>query len=242
MAELANPPVTGSRIAKLPESSESRARRMSRVIGVIGDDRLFPASIAALLRQSGLFAVRGPAGPYNWQRLFEAKPSLELLVIVSPLIGMDTVALVSEIRHRKKTCKIVLISLTANDGLLGALRAGAHAALDSNDTDAHSLIRCLHDVLDGNLVLPQKVAGRLVGQFNSGALGRGSDLIGLLSPREVVVLRLIADGHGNKAIGWRLSISEHTVRAHVRSILGKLEVSNRVQAAAMAIRLGLAAS
>ena len=58
----------------------------------------------------------------------------------------------------------------------------------------------------------------------------------------MAILRLIAHGESNKAIAYQLSISQHTVRAHARNIMQKLEVANRVQAAAVAFRAGLAAS
>jgi DNA-binding NarL/FixJ family response regulator len=63
-----------------------------------------------------------------------------------------------------------------------------------------------------------------------------------LTPRETQVLRLLADGQKNKTIGLRLSISENTVRAHVRSVMQKLRVMNRVQAAKVAMSVGLAST
>jgi two-component system, NarL family, response regulator YdfI len=60
-----------------------------------------------------------------------------------------------------------------------------------------------------------------------------------LSPREVEVLRLLAEGTGNKQIAWRLSISEHTVKYHISSLFNKLNASSRTEAVAIGVRLGL---
>jgi DNA-binding CsgD family transcriptional regulator len=60
-----------------------------------------------------------------------------------------------------------------------------------------------------------------------------------LTPRELEVLRLMAEGDANKNIAWKLSISEHTVKFHVASILGKLDAGTRAEAVAIGIRKGM---
>jgi DNA-binding NarL/FixJ family response regulator len=62
---------------------------------------------------------------------------------------------------------------------------------------------------------------------------------GVLTPRELEVLRMMADGHANKVIAWKLNISEHTVKFHVASILGKLNASSRTEAVTIGVRQGL---
>jgi two-component system, NarL family, response regulator YdfI len=64
-------------------------------------------------------------------------------------------------------------------------------------------------------------------------------LVQPLSPREVEVLRLLAEGTGNKQIAWRLGISEHTVKYHISSLFNKLNASSRTEAVANGVRLGL---
>ncbi|MEP6538625.1 MAG: response regulator transcription factor [Bryobacteraceae bacterium] len=60
-----------------------------------------------------------------------------------------------------------------------------------------------------------------------------------LTPREMEVLRMLSDGHGNKTIAWKMNISEHTVKFHVASIFSKLNVSTRTEAVTLGVRLGL---
>lgn len=211
-------------------------------IAVIGDHKLAASGIAALLRPEDGFQVRGPFGFDDWRSaLSQVEPQLFLLI--SRRRGFIPAQLISEIRRALPQSRAIFVSLVEDDeALLSALRAGVEGALDVN-ADAAFLIRCIRDVLRGEIVISQAVAKRLVGEYSALASGAsGASPRGLLTPREVVILRLIAQGESNKAIARQLFISEHTVRAHARSIMQKLEVANRVQAAAVALRSGLAAS
>jgi DNA-binding NarL/FixJ family response regulator len=205
-------------------------------VGLIGGG-LVAASIAILLRETRRFEVNGPVEPAYWRYLFAEPHHPSAVVIVAPPEDRRADALVKEIVNWDQSCKVVFIALARTESLVAALRAGAHAVVES-DIDSESLVDCIDNVLRGNLSLREDVARRVLDQVASRSSSFDSPL-SFLSPRESVVLGLIAEGHGNKAIGGQLSISEHTVRAHVRSILTKLQVSNRVQAAALAIRMGV---
>lgn len=211
-------------------------------IAVIGDHRLAASGIAALLRPEDGFQVWGPLDFEDWR---SALPQVEpdLLVLISRRRGSVPGQLIKGIREALPQSRAIFISLVEDDeALLSALRAGVEGALDVG-ADAAFLIRCIRDVLRGEHIVSQAVAKRLVGEYSALASGaRGASRRDVLTPREVVILRLIAQGESNKAIARQLSISEHTVRAHARSIMQKLEVANRVQAAAVAFRSGLAAS
>lgn len=211
-------------------------------IAVIGDHKLAGTGIAALLRQETAYEVCGPLGFEEWRSLLsQAEP--HLLLIVSRRQGPGAGQFISDIRQGLPRSRAVFVSLVEDEGaLLSALRSGVEGALDVS-ADAAFLMRCIHDVLRGEIVISRPVARRLVGEYS--ALAAGTSPGGrrdVLTPREVAILRLIARGESNKAIAHQLSISEHTVRAHARNIMRKLEVANRVQATAVALRSGLAAS
>lgn len=208
-------------------------------IAVIGDHKLAASGIAALLRPEDGFQVWGPLDFEGWRStLPQVEP--ELLVLISRRKGSVPGQLIKGIREALPQSRAIFVSLVEDDeALLSALRAGVEGALDVS-ADAAFLIRCIRDVLRGESVVSHAVAKRLVGEYSP--LAPGASRRDVLTPREVVILRLIAQGESNKAIARQLSISEHTVRAHARSIMQKLEVANRVQAAAVALRSGLAAS
>ena len=86
------------------------------------------------------------------------------------------------------------------------------------------------------LLHPQNLSGLLPGPL---PLPASSARVQSLTPRELEVLRMIADGMSNKAIAWRLSISEHTVKYHLSSVFGKLGVSSRTEAVMVGIQRGI---
>lgn len=212
-------------------------------IAVVGDHKLASTGITALLGREDGFAASGPFTFDDWRSaLAEGKP--DVLLIVSRRRGAISQQLLGGMQDALPEAKTVFVSLVDDDeALLSALQAGVEGALDIN-ADASFLVSCLRDVVRGEIVISRPVARRLVGEYSALSAGAApaANHRRVLTPREIGILRLIAEGESNKAIARQLSISEHTVRAHARSIMRKLEVANRVQAAAVALRSGLAAS
>jgi DNA-binding NarL/FixJ family response regulator len=120
---------------------------------------------------------------------------------------------------------LVLTSVTEPAAAQAAIRAGA-AGLLYKDVDPDALVRAIRSVHDGNLLLSAEAAAVLVRQ----------DAGPPLTPREREVLGLIATGRSNREIARALGITEKTVKAHVSSLLGKLGVQDRTQAALYAVR------
>ena len=136
---------------------------------------------------------------------------------------------------------VVLLAEAASPAALAeALRGGVRAILP-NDISPDQLVAALHAAANGLLVLhPAQVPA----QVNNGfpAVPRANALEELaesLTPRENEVLQMLASGLGNKEIAAKLNISEHTVKFHVASILGKLGAATRTEAVALGIRRGL---
>lgn len=132
--------------------------------------------------------------------------------------------------------------LLADDGAssqtMEALRAGARAVLP-RDVAANEMLAAIEAAAAGLTVLhpsdlqallpPPSLADRPV------STGAGE----ALTPRELEVFAILAEGAGNKTIAWKLGISEHTVKFHVASIMGKLNAATRTEAVAIGIRKGL---
>lgn len=156
----------------------------------------------------------------------------DIAVIDLRLPGKDGVEIVKEIRAEFQDARIVILtSSEGSEGVYRALQAGARAYL-MKDAKGSELVRALRDVHAGKKVLPPEVAVRLAERMPQ------SDL----SPRELEVLRLVADGKSNKRIADALGLSEATVRTHVSNILSKLGVDDRTQAATEALRRGILSS
>ena len=132
---------------------------------------------------------------------------------------------------------LVLTSFATDDKVFPAIKAGARGYL-LKDSSPDDLVRAIRQVHRGESSLHPSIARKVLQE-----LARGSQRPPTkepLTPREVEVLRLVARGLGNQQIADALALSEATVRTHVSTILGKLHLATRTQAALYALREGLA--
>jgi NarL family two-component system response regulator LiaR len=165
-------------------------------------------------------------------------PDVVLMDLVMP--GVDGVEAIRRIRERRPQARVLVLSSFLDDErLFPAVRAGAAGYL-LKDVEPRELVRAIRTVHGGEALLHPAVAARLMDEF-ANAAPPDPDLE-VLTGREREVLALITRGMANKLIARELSISEKTVKAHVSSILGKLGVTDRTQAALYAVRAGLVES
>jgi len=156
----------------------------------------------------------------------------DVAVVDLKMPGLGGVDVVKGIRAEFEDARVVILTGSeGSEGVYRALQAGARAYL-LKDAKGTELVRALRDVHAGKRVVPPEVAVRLAERVPQ------SDL----SPREMDVLRLLADGKSNKRIADALGISEATIRTHVSNILSKLGVDDRTQAATEALRRGILSS
>jgi DNA-binding NarL/FixJ family response regulator len=131
---------------------------------------------------------------------------------------------------------IVLTSFLEDERLLPAIQAGAAGYLLKNAEPAE-IARAIVAAHNGETIIDPTVASRLVHAIADG--GATTSAIQVLTAREREVLALIAQGRSNKRIAYELEISEKTVKTHVGHLLAKLGVTDRTQAALLAVREGL---
>jgi NarL family two-component system response regulator LiaR len=164
------------------------------------------------------------------------KPDIVLLDLVMP--GTDGIKAVHEIIRENPQARILVFTSFGDDAnVFAAIRAGALGYL-LKDSSPQVLIEAIRQVYRGESSLHPTIARKLIDGFRQppGSPSPRKPLTG----REVIVLKLIAKGFSNEKIAEELVISERTVSGHVASILDKLEVDNRTQAALYALREGLA--
>ena len=156
------------------------------------------------------------------------EPDVVLVDLVMPRVdGVETIRLLHERVPGARA--VVLSSFIDEDRLFPVLRAGAAGYL-LKDVEPAELVDAIRTVHGGGALLHPRVAARLLAEVAGDPL----------TPREREVLALIGRGMANKAIARELGLAEKTVKAHVSSILGKLGVADRTQAALYAVREGLA--
>jgi NarL family two-component system response regulator LiaR len=164
------------------------------------------------------------------------QPDVILMDIVMP--RLDGIAAIREIKRANPAARILVITSFAEDEqLFPAIKAGALGYL-LKDSSPQELIQAIHNVCEGRAAVHPTIALRLLRELN-----QPSDLPPAEEPltaRELEILTLLAKGLSNHQIAERLVISERTVGTHVSSILGKLHLANRTQAALYALREGLA--
>jgi two-component system, NarL family, response regulator LiaR len=158
----------------------------------------------------------------------------EVIVMDIGLPGIDGIEACRRLKQTHPNVRVVMLTAHQLEAqVLAALASGAEAYC-LKSTDPAGLILAIRAAVLGSAYLDPQIAHLVLGRITMPD-PEGS----VLSPRELEVLRLIADGLGNKQIADRLEISLSTVKTHIEDILARLKVSDRTQAAVKALRQGL---
>jgi two-component system, NarL family, response regulator LiaR len=159
------------------------------------------------------------------------EPDVVLMDLLMPV--MDGISATEEIRAEMPGVEVIALTSVLEDAsVTGAVRAGAIGYL-LKDTDTDELGRAIKAAAEGRVHLAPEAAARLMREV------RAPESPEALTGRETEVLELLARGQANKQIATSLYVSEKTVKAHVSSILMKLGVKSRTQAALHAVRTGV---
>ena len=167
-------------------------------------------------------------------------PDLVLMDLKMPV--MNGIEATAKIRACCPDTKILVLTTFDDDQwLFDALRAGAAGYL-LKDIAREELIHAVKGTVAGKTHMDPTVAGRVLEQaVGSRGVAQSALITEKLSPRELEILRLLADGLSNREIARILHLSQGTVRNHVSAIVAKLDVADRTQAAVLALRHGLGA-
>ncbi len=208
---------------------------------VVDDHALFRRALANLLGNEPGFEVVGEAGD-GAEAVSKAqalRPDLILMDIHMP--GTDGLQATRHIVSALPATRVVILTVSEEDrDLFEAIKSGAHGYL-LKTVEPEGLCALLRGVFRGEAPVSRTTAAKILKQFarpeaSAPAAAGREDLTG----REKEVLAHVAAGLTNKEIGSKLAIAENTVKNHLKSILSKLHLDNRVQAAAVAIQRGLA--
>jgi DNA-binding NarL/FixJ family response regulator len=208
---------------------------------ICDDQAIIRDGIELLLKLEKDIAVAGKAsnGYEALQMVAELRPDLVLLDLKMPV--MNGIEATRRIRLQFPEIKVlVLTTFEEDEWLFDALRAGAAGYL-LKDTPRAELIQAVKNTAEGKTYLDPSVAGRILERVIDSSVQPSTLVTAKLTERETAVLRLLADGLSNREIAQALHLTQGTVRNHVSAIFAKLEVTDRTQAALIAIRHGLTA-
>jgi DNA-binding NarL/FixJ family response regulator len=206
---------------------------------IADDHKLFRQGLIGLMKtREDLVEVIGEAetGEEAVRLAEQLQPDVILMDIYMP--HMDGLEAAKIIHTRFPKIAVVMLTSSEKDGhLYEAVQVGAAGYL-LKSLDANELFDLLNGVTNGETAMTRAMAGRLLKVVANRIADedRGEQA---LTERELLVLRLVASGAGNIEIAQKLSISVNTVKSHLKSILDKLQLENRTQAATYAVKHGL---
>ncbi|MDQ2631205.1 MAG: response regulator transcription factor [Actinomycetota bacterium] len=216
---------------------------MSVKVMVVDDDELMRAGLRAVLSSDDEIEVVEDAGDGHQavRRARRSRPDVVLMDIRMP--ELDGIAATEQLLAAAPEAKVVILTTFEEDEYIhGALRAGASGFLLKR-TSPEELTAAVHRVAAGEALLSPSVTRRVIDQMVSRPLPRAGDdpRLAELTPREREVLELIARGLSNREIADQLVVEETTVKTHVKRVLTKLGVRDRVHAVILAYEAGVVA-
>ncbi len=212
---------------------------MIRIL-ITDDHQLFREGLKRILNETDEITVLATlgSGEEAVARVAQYKPDVILMDVNMP--GIGGLEATRQIHARFPDIRIIMLTVSEKESdLFGAIRAGARGFLLKN-ASMDDLVEAIRRVYAGEAMIAPAMAVKLLDEFAATKPSQAGEEGGdELTDRERTVLQLVARGLGNKEIAAELSLSPHTVKAHLRTILDKLHLRGRAEAAAWAERHGL---
>ena len=207
---------------------------------VIDDHTLFRRGVSELLERRGIEVCAAVGdGEEGCRLIADLQPDVVLLDLRMP--GLDGLSVLKQLSAHDSDLKAVILTTSSTEqDLVAALRAGARGYL-LKDMEPEQLVDALGSTVNGELVVAPEMTSILARIVRGGELQPSEpDRFASLTPRELDILRELAVGQSNKEIALALDIAPGTVKLHIRSILRKLDMRSRVEAAVVAVKEGIA--
>jgi DNA-binding NarL/FixJ family response regulator len=214
---------------------------MLRIL-LVDDHVLFRKGVAALLSDRQNIQVVGEAGD-GLEAIKTARETLPDVILMDiEMPNCDGLEATRRIKREMPHVTIIILTVSDDDhNLFDAIKIGAQGYL-LKDLDPNQLYDMLERISLGEAPLSGVIAAKILKEFSQPSLMSTEEAVIIvedLTAREIDILQLVVEGMTNKEIASALKISENTVKIHLRNILEKLHLQNRIQAAVYAVRQGL---
>jgi DNA-binding NarL/FixJ family response regulator len=221
-------------------STDRTARRRVQVL-IVQDHPLLASAIAKVLEAEPDFKVSGvsSSGAGAVEAATQNRPDVVLMDFRLPDVSGPAAARM--IKNEHADAAIVFHSADESEtALLDAIDAGATAYL-TKDASAEQIITAVRRASNGEVLIPAELFARAIARHRGAVVKKRERerLLAEFTPRELDVLRLLAEGLDTTAMSQRLGIAPHTVEWHVRHVIEKLQVHSKLQAVISAVRMGL---
>lgn len=202
---------------------------------VIDDHPLYRDGVVRTLQDSGLIDVTGTGGNSETavKQILELKPDVALVDISMPGGGLKVLSELKDVQHNTR---VIMLTVSESDAdVLNALKAGA-AGYALKGVSGSELVEIVSNVAEGGSYVSPGLAARVLAAMQENPGGSEQSALRSLTSRENEILRLVSKGKSNKEVALVLDLQEKTIKHHMTSILQKLKVRNRVEAAVLANR------
>ena len=203
---------------------------------LVDDHEVVRSGIASLLKATDDIAVAGEAGSVR-EAIDEAERARPDVVVMDVRLADGSgIEATREIKSRRPQTQILMLTSFADDeALFASIMAGASGYV-LKQVKGGDLVRAIRAVGQGESLLDPAVTKSVLDRLRRGKHLMKDEKLARLSPQEERILQLIADGKTNKEIGDEIHLAEKTVKNYVSSVLSKLEVARRAEAAAYLAR------
>jgi DNA-binding NarL/FixJ family response regulator len=229
--------------------SERRAgedRRAPVTVVLVDDEALIRAALKQALGSAGGIDVVGEAatGEEAVALVVELRPDVVVMDLRLPGISGDQA--IAQLGLLAPASRILVLTRSEQNRVVEAIVAGAGGYILKSASPAE-IVQAVRSTADGEAVLSSQIAGKLLARIREQQIPvvdttelAAAEIRGALTTRELEIFTRLASGNTNDEIGRELSVSVNTVSNHIASILAKLHLDNRVQAAVSAVRSGIA--
>jgi DNA-binding NarL/FixJ family response regulator len=203
---------------------------------IVDDHEVVREGVRTMLEAAGGIIVAGEAGGVKESVEVAASSRPDVVIMDVRLIDGSGIEACREIRAARPETKVIMLTSFADDeALFASIMAGASGYV-LKQVKGGELIRSIKAVSEGQSLLDPAVTGSVLERLRKGKHLLKDEKLARLSPQEERILALVAEGQTNRQIGEELHLAEKTVKNYVSSILSKLEVARRAEAAAYLAR------